>query len=136
MTTSSKTHHNNERCLARSRLDHYVQVGTLCRSKCQPRRIFSENLQKTATYRTESLSRQSLISALIDIQLISSRITATLINRGASLAIVPRARGRTGIDNLDDNAVPAPADRAALVGGTLVRDLVACAAVVLWATRS
>ena len=37
---------------------------------------------------------------------------------------------RAGIDDLDDDAVPRPANRAARVGGALVRDLVASAAVV------
>ena len=95
----------------------------------------SPRLQKTkATYRTKTLSRQSLIGALIDIQLIGLIITATLINRGIGLAIIPRARMRTCIDNLDDDALPFPADRAARVSGTLVRDLVASAAVVFWTT--
>ena len=98
----------------------------------------SPHLQETnATYRTESLSRQSHISALIDIQLIGGIITATLVSsRGAVLAVVPRARVRTGIDDLHYNALPGPANCAADVGGTLVRDRVACAAVACWTTRS
>ena len=43
---------------------------------------------------------------------------------------------RAGIDNLDDDAVPRPANRAARVGGALVRDLVAGAAVVFGTTGS
>lgn len=98
----------------------------------------SPHLQETnATYRTESLSRQSHVSALIDIQLVGCKITATLVSsRGVGLAVVPRARVRTGIDNLHHDALPGPANRAARVGGPLVRDLVACAAVVCWTTRS
>ena len=71
----------------------------------------SPHLQKThATYRTRNkrLSRQVCISVLIDIQLIGVGITASLVRRrdtGLELAIIPRARVRTGIDNLHDNAL-------------------------------
>ncbi|KAM0797171.1 hypothetical protein BDR22DRAFT_466471 [Usnea florida] len=41
LTTISKTHRHDERCLARSRLDHDIQVGTLCKSERQPHRLFS-----------------------------------------------------------------------------------------------
>ena len=43
---------------------------------------------------------------------------------------------RTGIDNLHHNAIPRPANRATRVGGALVRDLVASAAVVFWTIGS
>ena len=97
----------------------------------------SPHLQKTkATHSTVSHSRQSHISALINIQLIGSMITATLVKRGVSLAVIPRARGRTGIDDLYDNALPGPANCAARVGSTLVGDLVAFPAVACGARRS
>ena len=135
-TSSKAHHHDDERCLARSRLDHNVQIGTLYRQRMSASPLLHTPKRPAATYRTKPLSRQRHISALIDIQLIGLIITATLINRGVRLAIIPRAGMRTGIDDLHHNAIPRPANRAARVGGTFVRDLVASAAVVFWAIGS
>ncbi len=72
-----------------------------------------------STHTPKRLPRQRQISALINIQRIHARRTS-LISRDIRLAEVRRMRGRTAIDDLDDDAVAdaadVPAGVAALVG--------------------
>lgn len=76
-----------------------------------------------STHTPKRLPGQRLISAIINIQRIHTRRTP-LISRDIRLAEVARMRGRTAVDDLDDDAIADAADMPAGVAA-LVGDAVA-----------